>query len=485
MTLEEFKSIYTYNTQTDKIGGGGFGTVYKVFDNRLSEHKALKIAEVKQESLSLAKEFEITNSLADHPNIAKYETCYRFHIGDQMFDYGILKYYADGNLTSIQKKLNQDQKVKLAADVLYGLHYLHQNGYIHRDIKNNNVLIGRDHQNQYIAKITDFGLSKVAQTDAQSMISNSLFGGTYEYMAPELFNKSQKIKKNVDIWSYGVLVYELFTGDRPWENPAKLVDDQLYAYLDKLQSLPEHWQTVIKKCLVVDIDRRYANTTSIFNDIQIDLPTVVEKHGEEKESLPKPPSLLPQKSNKQVIILTSAFAALCALALAVNLFPKASAETQEIDNASGDTTTQAVVDTMSLKPVEPQNPTGNAGQKDLAWVTKARDLIKESDRKSPIQLTLLTQAEKICQDHNDEDAAQPLLLEIDGLRSKESKRLFVETQKMYENAKREENIAVLVKQLNAVRSKLLEAQRVKSTSAIKNLLAEVDAKIDQFDTQTF
>lgn len=485
MTLEEFKSIYTYNVKTDKIGGGGFGTVYRVFDNRLSEYKALKIAEVKDESLSLAKEFEITKSLADHPNIAKYERCYRFHIGDQIFDYGILKYYADGNLTNVQKDLDQEQQIKLAIDVLYGLHYLHQHHYIHRDIKNNNVLIGRDHHNQYIAKITDFGLSKVANTDAQSMISNSLFGGTYEYMAPELFSKSQKIKKNVDIWSYGVLVYELFTGDRPWENPAKLVDDRLYAYMDKLQSLPELWQTVIKKCLVVDIDRRYTNTTSIFNDLQIDLPTVVENHGKDKVSLPKTPALLPQKSNKQVIILGSAFVVLCALALAVKLFPKASSENQVIDNAFGDIIAQAVVDTMSLKPGEPQNSTDNEGQKDQAWVTKARDLIQDSDRKCPMQLTLLTQAEKICRDHNDEDAAQLLLLEIDGLRSKESKRLLVEAQKIYENAKREENIAVLVKQLNAVRSKLLEAQHVKSTSAIKKLLTEVEAKINQFDTQIF
>ena len=82
MTQEQFSRRCRYDKVTDRLGGGGFGTVYKVFDTVENQHYALKIAEVKHgfENLSLLKEVELSRSLVGHENIVRYINCYRFDL---------------------------------------------------------------------------------------------------------------------------------------------------------------------------------------------------------------------------------------------------------------------------------------------------------------------------------------------------------------------------------------------------------------------
>ncbi len=103
MNQQEFLQRYKYDRRRDRIGSGGFGSVYKVFDTLENEYVALKIAEVNpmHESLNLLKEVELASSLARHVNIGKYTHCYRFGTLTGIYDFEILQYYPEGNLSFI------------------------------------------------------------------------------------------------------------------------------------------------------------------------------------------------------------------------------------------------------------------------------------------------------------------------------------------------------------------------------------------------
>ncbi|GHV67355.1 hypothetical protein FACS1894199_12660 [Bacteroidia bacterium] len=134
------------------------------------------------ESVRLKKEVEMVNQLPPHPNIAYYEECYTFKEMLGEYDFGVLQYYEEGNLLQLLKKgnISLEQKQSILTQILAGLQFLHENGIIHRDMKPHNVLIVK-RGNEYIPKITDFGISKKLDVNKSSIFSNSLVGaGTNE-----------------------------------------------------------------------------------------------------------------------------------------------------------------------------------------------------------------------------------------------------------------------------------------------------------------
>jgi len=221
MTYKEFIKRYTFNPETDQLGEGGFGIVYKAYDNYRDTWVAIKQSKFKkeQENFSLQKEVELASKLPDHPNIAHYETCYRFNVPMMgTYDFGILQYYQEGNLSVLRKagKITNKNLNKILEGILSGIAHLHKHNIIHRDIKPGNILIAK-RGNDYIPKITDFGISKQGVASDQSFISNSLAGGTYSYAAPEQLKGETKMRRNADLWSFGVIVYQLMTDKLPFE----------------------------------------------------------------------------------------------------------------------------------------------------------------------------------------------------------------------------------------------------------------------------
>jgi len=276
MTQEQFFNRYKYDRSKDRIGGGGFGNVYKVFDTIENETVALKIAEVKQgqESLSLLKEVELASSLERHVNIARYTSCHRFDLPNGHFDFGILQYYPLGNLSQLVKSqmLNYGEKEQIAHGIISGLQHLHSNNIVHRDLKSANILIAGGYQGEFVPKIADFGLSKQFTQNENSYFSNSFAGGSLLYVAPEQL-EGKELRKNVDLWSLGVVLFELFVGETPFRANvddgsetarAEIISKIRNASIpSSISNIPSPWQDVIKVCLVTNPSNRVKSVEEI------------------------------------------------------------------------------------------------------------------------------------------------------------------------------------------------------------------------------
>ena len=269
MNQQEFLQRYKYDRSRNRIGSGGFGSVYKVFDTLENEYVALKIAEVNpmNESLSLLKEVELASSLARHVNIGKYTHCYRFDTPTGIYDFGILQYYPEGNLSQLIRnhKLTPEEKEHIALGIVNGLQHLHNHNIIHRDLKSANILIAKGYGGEYVPKIADFGLSKQFAENDKSYFSNSFAGGSLHYVAPEQL-EGKELRKNVDLWSLGVVLYELFVGETPFKASvddgsetarAEIIKNIRNAVIPStIGKVPLPWKDIIRNCLVPDPSKR-------------------------------------------------------------------------------------------------------------------------------------------------------------------------------------------------------------------------------------
>uniref|UniRef100_UPI0039A6C570 serine/threonine-protein kinase n=1 Tax=Ornithobacterium rhinotracheale TaxID=28251 RepID=UPI0039A6C570 len=302
MTYQEFFERYSYKTRFDKLGGGAFGSVYKAYDNILNKFVAIKIGEIKvigDKEFSLRDEFVAIKGLPPHPNIANYDEVYTFETPQGIFDYAVIQYYKDGNLSDLIKKdkLNFSEKEDIAMQILEGIGFLHSYGVVHRDIKPSNILIHKhDLTHRIIPKIADFGLSKKSDFD-QSSFTNSFGGGTLSYSSPEQL-KGQNIHFNTDLWAWAVLVYEIFSGEKLFKpnNLASTAEAEKEVYekilseklnLDNL-NLSKKWKDALNLCLIKDNTQRVKSVDEIKRIIGIKNPE-------------KTPTILIDKRKTQII----------------------------------------------------------------------------------------------------------------------------------------------------------------------------------------
>jgi serine/threonine protein kinase/formylglycine-generating enzyme required for sulfatase activity len=290
MQQKEFFERYEIDVKSGRLGGGAFGTVYKAYDHLRDEYKAIKIAEVKiidGKEFSLISEFNASQAIPLHKNIAHYESVFQFHMPNGLFDYAVMQYYPEGNLKQLltQKKLQLEEKFSLVNGLLQGLTFLHKNNIIHRDIKPSNILISIDTRHQYVPKIADFGLSKnISDTDF-SNITNSFGGGTLDYSSPEqLFGNS--LRPNTDLWSFGVIVYEIFMMKRPFDaddatgSPEakrrkvyqKIVQAVLPANVDLC---PAPYNDIIRLCLIKDPSKRVKKGEDLIEFLKNPVPIFI------------------------------------------------------------------------------------------------------------------------------------------------------------------------------------------------------------------
>ncbi|MES1943059.1 serine/threonine protein kinase [Salinisphaera sp. PC39] len=204
-------------TRLEELGQGGFGKVYKVKGNDGREY-ALKtlepldniLREVSAEELQKRFSREVRyQSAIDHPNVLR---VIDFNLDDNP-PYCVLE-LAD---CSLQDELQKDRTLggdpgKPLFDILAGLETLADHGYVHRDLKPQNVLrITRDGDERYA--ISDFGLMTAGNTDSTTLTGTNAGGGTIHYAAPELLGGFRRATTQADIYSFGAILHDIFNGE--------------------------------------------------------------------------------------------------------------------------------------------------------------------------------------------------------------------------------------------------------------------------------
>ncbi|RHZ82454.1 hypothetical protein Glove_109g154 [Diversispora epigaea] len=214
---------FNYNTFEDikLIARGGFGIVNRAYPKDLEKQVALKCL-LDENNDNFYKEFmnelQNINAVNHHKNIIKYYGVSIDHLAEKC--YIVLQYAEDGNLRNYLrnnfKNLDWKTKIKMAQDITNGLCYMHKANIVHRDLHSKNVLV---HKGKLL--ITDLGLSKSLDVDANS---NSFAGGMFAYSDPEYLRNPVKYKRSKasDIYSLGILFWELSNGRPPFNNKQSL-----------------------------------------------------------------------------------------------------------------------------------------------------------------------------------------------------------------------------------------------------------------------
>jgi eukaryotic-like serine/threonine-protein kinase len=210
-----------------QIGEGGCGVVYMAEQEEPVRRKvALKVIKLGMDTKQVIARFEAERqavALMDHPNIAKVFDAGATDTGRPFFVMELVKgipitHYCDENC------LSTEQRLRLFVQLCQAIQHAHQKGIIHRDIKPSNILVA-DHDGVPVPKIIDFGIAKATTdqrlTDKTLFTAFEQFMGTPAYMSPEQAKLSGlDIDTRSDIYSLGVLLYELLTGSTPFDSKA-------------------------------------------------------------------------------------------------------------------------------------------------------------------------------------------------------------------------------------------------------------------------
>ncbi len=244
----------------EQLGQGGMATVFKAYHAALDRYVAIKVLHpaFKEEPNFLSRfqrEARVVARL-EHPNIVPIYD-YAEHKGQP---YLVMKFIEGQTLKAHmnEKPLTKEEAVQIVDDVGGALAYAHKQGVLHRDVKPSNVLISPD-GSIYLA---DFGLARMAQAGA-STLSKDVMLGTPQYISPEQGQGVRDLDQGTDIYSFGVLLYEMVVGRVPFnaDTPFSIIHDHIYTPLplpSKVNpNVPEVVERVLLKSLAKDRKDRF------------------------------------------------------------------------------------------------------------------------------------------------------------------------------------------------------------------------------------
>ena len=267
MPFAEGETIGPYRIM-EKLGQGGMATVYKAYHAALDRYVALKVLHPAfHEDQSFAARFQREARVVaklEHPSIVP---VYDFAEQENR-PYLVMKFIEGETLKSRLSRgpLTAGEINQVVSAVGAALAYAHRQGILHRDIKPSNVLIHGE-GNMYLA---DFGLARIAQAGESTLSSDSIMG-TPQYISPEQARGDKDLDEGTDIYSFGVMLYELVVGQVPFsaDTPFSIIHDHIYTPLPLPRSIntkvPESVERVLLKALSKERADRYE-----------DIPTMVQ-----------------------------------------------------------------------------------------------------------------------------------------------------------------------------------------------------------------
>ncbi len=248
----------------EKLGEGGMGIVYLAEDTKLKRRVAIKflptyIAADTEERQRFEIEAQAAASL-NHPNITTIHAIEESE--DKIF---IVMEFIDGDELKDRIKTGAiplEETINFAIQIAEGLSAAHKKGIVHRDIKSANIMITKDGN----VKIMDFGLAKIGGGSQVTKLGSTI--GTIAYMSPEQA-RGEKLDQRTDIWSFGIVLYEMFTGGQPFKGAY----DQaiIYSILNEqpeFNNVPEPLSYILKKAIAKSPSERYQNTNEMLKDLK-------------------------------------------------------------------------------------------------------------------------------------------------------------------------------------------------------------------------
>ena len=254
---------------TGVIGRGGMGIVYRATDPRIGRPVAIKVLTgfFSEDSELLARfyrEAKSTGSL-QHQNIVTV-----YELGDQDgFPYLVMEYLEGESLDNIiasRKPLSISEKLGIMVRVCDGLSFAHERGIIHRDIKPANIMV----LTSGAVKIVDFG---IAQVGNKRLTRTGQVVGSIYYMSPEQLNDTVELDARTDVYSAGVVLFQLLTGVLPFEGRdtsstlLKIVRDPAPPLNKFISLFPPELETISQRALMKDRDQRYASAEDFSFDL--------------------------------------------------------------------------------------------------------------------------------------------------------------------------------------------------------------------------
>jgi serine/threonine protein kinase len=243
-----------------ELGVGGMATVYKAVQRSLNRPVAIKeLKKAYRVDDKIAQRFEREARLAasfQHENI--------IHIYDYLAQpvHAIVMEYVDGTtLARIIEEtgaLPTDVGVMIAIQVANALEYAHARGLIHRDIKPGNIMVKRNGE----VKLMDFGIARMREMESLTLPGTLM--GTPSYMSPEQV-LGQPLDARSDIFSFGIVMYEMFTGIKPFpdeedgSSSSKILKGKYLSPRSIYSDIPRSLQRIIKKCLKIKPHKRYGS----------------------------------------------------------------------------------------------------------------------------------------------------------------------------------------------------------------------------------
>ena len=255
------------------LGRGGMGIVYKAVDAQLDETVAIKTlpGDVMQRSPEDLERFKREIRLArkiTHRNVLR-----TYDYGEAEGVYFISMEFVRGyTLSELSEEVENRQMaprvaVGVSRQICRGLQVAHEQGIIHRDIKPQNVLI--DHKGE--VKLMDFGIARMAEAP-EAMTQAGLIVGTPHYMSPEQVQGKQ-LDPRSDVYSMGVLIYEMLAGRRPFESSSLTgvltahITEKAKPPIELRPEIGRDINAIVMKCLEKDPKSRYANAGELLHDL--------------------------------------------------------------------------------------------------------------------------------------------------------------------------------------------------------------------------
>ena len=268
-SLQKGSTVAGRYTIIEELGRGGMGVVYKAEDSKLKRTVALKflppeLTHIPEVHERFTREAQAAAAL-DHPNIC---TVYEFDQADETSFISMA--YIEGQ--SLRKKVESGpmklgEALRIAMQAAEGLQEAHKKGVVHRDIKSANIMVTERGQ----AKIMDFGLARMTGTTLLTQEGAAM--GTIAYMSPEQA-RGEEVDRRTDIWSLGVVLYEMLTGKLPFrgEHEQAIVYSILKEKPEPITSLKPDIlvsiEQVVGKTLEKDPDKRYQHIDELLDDLK-------------------------------------------------------------------------------------------------------------------------------------------------------------------------------------------------------------------------